>query len=226
MGNTRPRPQLLEVEADPPHAPKENQKESLEIPQMKEISNPWFNYILPRACRPSPIDFEIEDSGRGNFHATCLLSPEDTSQEWTVISHGLLRVHQGTRSIVIDEMEETVLLRALRDLWNDIALPARLHFILPSPEEGPCIHVIIEFLDDSSIFPQGTQDLSCRSNIRIYPSKQLFMKKLLKLTICTTKRTFNVRLGATITARFGLTMPNCVTRSLLDFDLVLFWISM
>ena len=55
------------------------------------------------------IEFEIEESGRPSFYATCLLSPEDPLQAWTVVSHGLLRVHQGTRSVEIEEMEETVL---------------------------------------------------------------------------------------------------------------------
>ena len=99
------------------------------------------------------MDFEI--NSLRVFQELCLLSPEDPCQQWTIISYGLHGIHQGMRSTKINEMEENALKKALREIWEDIPLRADLHFISPSPDVGPCVHVLVEFIEDTVQIPEG-----------------------------------------------------------------------
>eukprot|EP00434_Breviolum_minutum_P000155 symbB.v1.2.000131.t2/scaffold16.1/size461936/5 len=130
-----------EPEGEPEHRPQVD-----DDPSLMQLTSPGSRL-------DSPLDFEIQSISL--FQEVCLLSPEDPCQQWTIISYGLHRTHQGMRSAKIHEMEETTLRQALKDVWEDVPLGATLHFISPNPDVGPCVHVIVEFTDDTTQLPEG-----------------------------------------------------------------------
>ena len=130
-----------EPEGEPEHRPRDDDDPSL------------MQLTSPASHLDSPLDFEIQSTPI--FQEICLLAPEDPCQQWTIISYGLHRTHQGMRSAKIQEMEESMLRRALKELWEDIPLRAILHIVAPNPDVGPCVHVIVEFIDHTTQLPDG-----------------------------------------------------------------------
>lgn len=149
-----------EPEGEPEHRPHDDDDD--DDPSLMQLTS-------PASQLDSPIDFEIQSTPI--FQEVCLLSPEDPCQQWTIISYGLHRTHLGLRSAKIHEMEETTPRTALKEVWEDVPLRATLHFILPNPDVGPCVHVIVEFIDDTNQPPVGIPVLR-----RIFHDDQLIIE--------------------------------------------------
>ena len=94
------------------------------------------------------LDFDIPTSAWENFCEVCFHSPEEGS--WTLMTHGLLDHHIGSRQVEVDEVSPHSIKAALRAAWNEVPHPARLHAVRPNPENGPYAHIIIEFETSTS----------------------------------------------------------------------------
>ena len=89
------------------------------------------------------IDFDIPIVAWDNFCEVCFLSPEEGP--WTLMTHGLLDHHLDSRQVEVYEVNPHMIKATLRAAWHDVPHPARLHAVRPNPENGPYVHIIIEF---------------------------------------------------------------------------------